>query len=119
LTVLNFHERMYVKFVYRELMASLHGDAFEDFFHRLMSARHADFVQVRTHGNLGDLGADGLRLHNGRLYACYAPEVFDAVKVGGKFGGDLFDGVDERQAARALTLAADVAHREHMEPFPS
>lgn len=96
MTVLNFHERMYVKFVYRELMASLHGDAFEDFFHRLMSARYADFVQVRTHGNLGDLGADGLRLHNGRLYACYAPEVFDAVKVGGKFGGDLAKALRKR-----------------------
>jgi len=27
----------------------------------------------------------------------------------------LFDGVDERQVARALTLAADVARREHMQ----
>jgi hypothetical protein len=82
--------------MYRELMASLHGDAFEDFFQRLMSVRYGDFVQVRTHGNLGDLGADGLRLHNGRLYACYAPEVFNATKVGGKFTGDLASAMRQR-----------------------
>jgi len=96
LAVLNFHERMFVKAMYREQMANLHGDAFEDFFHRLMSARYSDFVQVRTHGNIGDLGADGLRLHNGRLYACYAPEVFDATKAGGKFANDLAKAIRKR-----------------------
>jgi hypothetical protein len=95
-TVLNFSERMFVKAMHRELMADLHGDAFEDHFHRLMSARHPDFVQVRTHGNLGDLGADGLRLHDGRLYACYAPETFDASKVGGKFSSDLAKALRKR-----------------------
>lgn len=93
---LNFQERMFVKAMYRELMAGLHGDAFEDFFHRLMTTRYSDFAQVRTHGNLGDLGADGLRLHDGRLYACYAPEVFDADKVTQKFSSDLAKAMSKR-----------------------
>jgi hypothetical protein len=95
-TVLNFHERMFVKTMHRDLMAGLHGDAFEDYFHRLMTARYPDFVQVRTHGNIGDLGADGLRLHSGRLYACYGPETFDASKVGGKFSSDLAKALAKR-----------------------
>lgn len=89
MTSLKFQERMFVKAAFRELMANLHYDAFEDFFHRLMTARYPDFVQVRTHGNLGDLGADGLRLHDGRLYACYGPEVFDAARAANKFQTDL------------------------------
>lgn len=87
---------MFVKAAYRELMANLHGDMFEDFFHRLMTARYPDFVQVRTHGNIGDLGADGLRLYGGRLYACYAPEVFDVARVNEKFASDLAKAILKR-----------------------
>jgi hypothetical protein len=89
---LSFTERMFVRSMFRDRMAELYGDAFEDFFDRLMVARYPDFVPVRTHGNIGDLSADGLRLHSGRLYACYAPEVFDAEnarKVENKFTSDL------------------------------
>jgi len=95
-TVLNFQERMFVRSMHRDLMADLHGDAFEDYFHRLMCARYPDFVQVRTHGSIGDLGADGLRLHNGRLYACYGPETFDVRRVGGKFSSDLAKALAKR-----------------------
>jgi hypothetical protein len=134
-TVLNFHERMFVKAMHRELMAGLHGDAFEDYFHRLMSARYPDFVQVRTHGNIGDLGADGLRLHNSRLYACYGPETFDASRVGGKFSSDLAKALAKRPGefkvfvfvyndARGLhpevtrLLAQERAHRPGLEFEP-
>src|SRR5690606_13678806 len=94
---LSFTERMFVKSMFRDRMAELYGDGFEDFFDRLMVARYPDCVEVRTHGNIGDLSADGLRLHSGRLYACYAPEVFDAqnaARVGAKFS---------RVLSRALT----------------
>ena len=96
LTVLSFQERMFVKAMFRETMADLYEQAFEDFFHRLMTARYPDFVPVRTHGNLGDLSADGLRLHDGRLYACYAPRVFDANKIREKFSGDLSGAISKR-----------------------
>jgi len=43
---LAFQERMFVSAVYRELMATLRGTAFEDFFHRVMSMRFPDFVGV-------------------------------------------------------------------------
>lgn len=90
--MLNFQERIYVRLLYRDVMATLYGNAFEDFFHNLMTYRYPDFVDVRTHGNIGDLGADGLRLFDSKLYACYAPEVFDssnAAKVNDKFADDL------------------------------
>ncbi|MEH0970248.1 ABC-three component system protein [Micromonospora sp. CPCC 205546] len=77
-------------------MAELHTTAFENFFHGLMCLRHSDFVDVRTHGNIGDLSADGLRLHDARLYACYAPEVFDASKVKSKFESDLAGALAKR-----------------------
>ncbi|MEV0453826.1 ABC-three component system protein [Catellatospora methionotrophica] len=97
--VLNFTERAFVRLMFYDRMTDIYGSAFEDFFHRLMTLRYPDFVQVRTHGNIGDLSADGLRLHDGRLYACYAPEVFDtenARKVQAKFDGDLSGALAKR-----------------------
>lgn len=97
--VLSFTERMFVKTMFRDRMADLNGLAFEDFFIRIMTARYADFVEVRTHGSIGDLSSDGLRLHDGKLYACYAPETFDADSardVKKKFTGDLTGALAKR-----------------------
>ncbi|GIG59259.1 hypothetical protein Lfu02_36310 [Longispora fulva] len=93
---LNFLEKMYVKALFRDRMADLHGSAFESFFQNVMSLSHDDFVPVRTHGNIGDLSADGLSLHSGKLYACYGPEVFDAKKVEEKFASDLEGAMSKR-----------------------
>lgn len=57
------------------------------------------FVDVRTAGSLGDVGSDGLLINNRKLYACYAPEVFDvdtADKVAKKFNGDLTKAREKR-----------------------
>jgi hypothetical protein len=97
--VLSFTERMFVKTLFRDRMAELNGSAFEDFFIRVMTARYTDFVEVRTHGNIGDLSSDGLRLHEGKLYACYAPETFDAASTRGvkkKFTDDLTGALSKR-----------------------
>lgn len=59
------------------------------FFHDLMSVRYKDFGDVRTAGNLGDMGSDGHSFYNGKLYACYAPQVFNKDKLKEKFDGDL------------------------------
>ncbi|WP_328440595.1 hypothetical protein OHA71_32925 [Streptomyces sp. NBC_00444] len=77
-------------------LSELHGEAFESFFHDLMCARHADFLDVRTHGKLGDQGSDGLSLHANKLYACYAPHTFDAAGVRKKFRGDLDSALNQR-----------------------
>lgn len=82
-------QRMYAYVKFLNMMASIHGDEFESFFHRLMQLRHPGFVPVRTHGNLGDQGADGLSLHDRTLYACYGPQVFNAGEVKDKFRSDL------------------------------
>ncbi|MGW3242357.1 ABC-three component system protein [Streptomyces sp. NPDC001070] len=86
---MNGAQRMYAHIKFREKLADLHGEAFESFFHDVMCARYPDFLDVRTHGKLGDQGSDGLSLHAGRLYACYAPYTFDATKVRKKFHDDL------------------------------
>ena len=48
------------------------GDAFQDFFSKVMSARHGDdFVRVRSFGAKGDKGCDGYLRSSGKLYQCY------------------------------------------------
>lgn len=86
---LDFIERHAVRLLLKTRLAELHGATFESFFQDLMCHGHTDFVDVRTAGSLGDLGSDGLLLHGRTLYACYAPEVFDAGEVKRKFSSDL------------------------------
>lgn len=61
-----------------------------------MSAADPSFVDVRTHGNIGDLASDGLTLHDGKLYACYAPEKPDVTKTISKFESDLENAIKKR-----------------------
>ncbi len=93
---LTFEEQSYVRGMLRRLLDERSGKAFERFFQNLMCARYPDFIDVRTHGNLGDIGADGLGLYDGKLYACYAPEVPDAAAVRTKFNDDLAKAVAKR-----------------------
>lgn len=93
---MNSAQRMYAHIKFREKLVELHGEAFESFFHDLMCARYPDFLDVRTHGNLGDQGSDGLSLHARKLYACYAPRTFDAAKVRKKFHDDLDSALAQR-----------------------
>jgi hypothetical protein len=93
---LSFEEQSFVRGILRRQLDELFGNAFERFFQNLMCARYPDFIDVRTHGKLGDIGADGLSLHEGKLYACYAPEVPDAVAVRGKFHDDLAKAIAKR-----------------------
>lgn len=74
----------------------LNGNAFESFFHDLMTLCFPGFVDVRTHGNIGDLASDGLDLYGGKLYACYAPETVDATATIQKFNSDLAGAIKKR-----------------------
>ena len=48
------------------------GDAFQDFFSRVMSQLHGDdFVRVRPFGKLGDKGCDGYLISSGQVFQCY------------------------------------------------
>lgn len=91
------HERQYAEYKFRILLAESSGTEFEKLFHRLMELRYDDYVPVRTHGNMGDLGADGLGLADRRLYACYGPEVGSRPKaVRTKFHKDLASALVQR-----------------------
>jgi hypothetical protein len=87
-TQVRFDQRMFARVKYLDLMTDLYENSFETFFQSLMSARYPDFLDVRTAGKLGDQGADGLLLYQQSLYACYAPQVFDARAVADKFASD-------------------------------
>ncbi|MEY9849744.1 hypothetical protein ABH940_006856 [Streptacidiphilus sp. BW17] len=93
---MRFEQRMYARVKFLELMADLYQTAFEDFFHRVMVTRHPNFLDVRTHGNLGDQGADGLTLSSRKLYACYAPQTVNASEVKTKFTKDLGSAIRQR-----------------------
>ncbi|WP_460333353.1 ABC-three component system protein [Actinoallomurus acanthiterrae] len=91
-----FEQRMFARLKFFEKILELSENAFEDFFHNLMSARHPDYVDVRTHGNIGDKGADGLGLHDRKLYACYAPPTFNVSEIESKFASDLKKAKEKR-----------------------
>jgi len=93
---LSFEEQSFVRGILRRQLEDLSGKAFERFFQKLMCARYTDFIDVRTHGSLGDIGADGISLHDGRLYACYAPGKPDAVRVWAKFHDDMKKAIAKR-----------------------
>ncbi|WP_369794652.1 ABC-three component system protein [Kutzneria sp. 744] len=86
---MTFTERLAARFLLTVKFEELYEDEFETFFHDLMSVRYPDFVDVRTAGNLGDMGSDGLSLHSGKLYACYGPHAFNEKSLNDKFKGDL------------------------------
>lgn len=86
---MEFHERMVLGPILWAKLHDLTGTAFETFFHNLMGLCIPGFVPVRTHGNIGDLGSDGLSLNDGKLYACYAPDVANATATINKFRSDL------------------------------
>lgn len=93
---MDFYERLSMRGVLWAHLHDLHGNAFQTFFHDLMALCVPGFVDVRTHGNLGDLASDGLDLHDGKLYACYAPETVDASATIQKFTSDLAGAIKKR-----------------------
>lgn len=93
---MDFYERTSMRGVLWAHLNDLHGNAFEAFFHDVMTLCVPSFVEVRTHGNLGDLASDGLDLNEGRLYACYAPETVNAASTVQKFKSDLAGAVEKR-----------------------
>ena len=97
---MRFDQRMFARLKYLNLMADLYENSFETFFHSVMTARHPDFLDVRTAGSLGDMGSDGILLYGDNLYACYAPETFDARntrKVEKKFNSDIASAYSKRR----------------------
>ena len=94
---LEFIERLLIRLLVKQKISELHGNSFETFFQDLMCLRQPDFVDVRTAGRLGDLGSDGLLLHDEKLFACYAPEVFDEKEVKRKLESDLTKALAKRK----------------------
>ena len=66
-------QRQFIRPMLSNTLSGLHGQAFEDFFHRLMEAVDPGFFPVGT--SQGDQGADGLAVSGRKLYACYGPQV--------------------------------------------
>ncbi|MDD6792614.1 MULTISPECIES: ABC-three component system protein [Thermobifida] len=90
-------QRFLVRPMVRAKLSELHGQEFESFFHDLMQLRYPDFVPVRTQGRLGDRSADGLTINDRKLYACYAPETYNASEISRKFTKDLTGALEKRR----------------------
>ncbi|MFI1931229.1 ABC-three component system protein [Streptomyces sp. NPDC020330] len=86
---MDFTQRLLAQLTLRQQLTDMPGESFEQLIHKLLSLRHPDFVPVRTHGNLGDMGADGLLLWDRVLWACYSPQTDDIARVKRKFASDL------------------------------
>jgi hypothetical protein len=89
----------------------LSGDAFQDFFGRIMQARYGDdYVRVRPYGQRGDKGCDGYLASSGRVYQCYGAVNGDGSKV-----DYLVDkmGVDFAKARDALKAIMKEWHMVH------
>ncbi|HUY48105.1 MAG TPA: ABC-three component system protein [Streptosporangiaceae bacterium] len=92
-----FEQRMFVLLAFLKKMTECHGEEFQEFFHDLMCHRDPGFIDVCTAGKLGDLGADGLMLYTRQLYACYAPQTFDASAMKSKYNSDLESALEKRE----------------------
>ena len=88
-------QRWCARTMLKDATANLHGEAFEDFFHRLMESAEPGFFPVRT--TKGDRGADGLMISGRKLYACYGPQRANEYEIGRKFRSDLRKAVDHRK----------------------
>jgi hypothetical protein len=93
---LSFDQLTWAKFAFKSRLHELHENDFELFFDKLMDLRHPGYVAIRAQGSLGDQGADGLGLHDGRLYACYGPHVYDQARMRTKFWGDVSKALAKR-----------------------
>ncbi|WP_433335010.1 ABC-three component system protein [Spirillospora sp. CA-294931] len=90
------HQRQYAQAAFRSMVEESVGNEFEKLVHRLMELCHPGYLPIRTYGNIGDLGGDGLCACHRRLYACYAPETFEVSKVRAKFLSDLNSALTQR-----------------------
>lgn len=93
---MDFTQRMLARLTLRSQLADMPGERFEQLIHHLLSLLHPDFVAVRTHGNLGDMGADGLLLWERELWACYSPQTENIGKIKEKFRSDLDKALEKR-----------------------
>jgi len=90
------HQKQYAQAAFRSMVDENAGNEFEKLVHRLMELCHSGYIPIRTHGNIGDLGGDGLCTCHRRLYACYGPETFEVAKTRDKFLGDLDSALTQR-----------------------
>lgn len=94
---MDFEERMSLRPVLWRVMHERSGSAFESLFYDIMTLCDPSFIDVRTHGNIGDQGSDGLSLCKNKLYACYAPETPSAAATVAKLRSDVESAIRQRK----------------------
>ncbi len=87
---------LYAKVIFDAQFATLHTNAFQDYFQKLMQYRYPSFLPVVPYGSLGDQGSDGLCLYQDKLYACYGPESPNDQETTKKFRSDLASALKSR-----------------------
>lgn len=94
---MDFTQRMFARSLLRQQLVDMDGTQFERFVDRLLGFLHTDYLPVRAHGPLGDVGADGLMLGDKILYACYSPRTEVLAEVRKKFRSDLLKAITKRK----------------------
>lgn len=87
---------MWARMLLRERISRCQGNEFQALFAELMKLTDPGFIDVRTHGNYGDQGADGLSPAKQKIFACYGPGVVDGSAVIKKFREDLASSIRQR-----------------------
>ena len=81
--------REYYLYSFRNVMRQRLAGAFQDLFWSIMRRRYpGDFLHCKAWGSAGDRSCDGMLLSEGRLFACYAPEVMTAAECVDKIDKD-------------------------------
>jgi len=75
---MNSHEKYLARILFRLLVHSSDGQAFEDVFTQIMGYTSADFTPVKPQGQFGDRKNDGYDRGKGHYYQVYAPEIPDS-----------------------------------------
>lgn len=81
--------RSYYEQTYKATFLEMKGDAFQDFFSKIMEKRYpGDFVRVRPWGAAGDRKNDGTLPSKRMIFQCYAPNELAAASAIAKIDED-------------------------------
>lgn len=92
---MNRDEKTLARIIFKQLVSSVNGMAFQNLFTEIMSYANSDFSPVKPQGNEGDWKNDGHEPTSGRYYQVYAPEVFEEAAAVKKLRDD-FAGLLEK-----------------------
>ena len=78
---MNSQERALARIMFKNLVYSSDGQAYESLFTKVMDYACSDFVQIKPQGRIGDKKNDGYDRQKGHYYQVYSPENRDSSEI--------------------------------------